>query len=130
MKLSDAAANLMRRGVDIPTISECLDLNPDDLEQLRLTLDITIVQDDVVEAMNRLAWRAYEEAINMLKSGTPAVRLNIIRMMLSSMRGLMGSQSPKEMAGLIADFKRAIEVADESPDADDEIEDVDDDDES
>lgn len=113
MEVKDIAERMMRKGIDIPTISECLEIDPISLEDFRSTLDITIHQDDVVEAMNRLAWQAYERGLRILSEGTPNMQMALIRMMLSNMRGMMGQQSPKVMAELIAQFKDAIEMHDE-----------------
>ena len=123
-QLRDIAEKLMRKGIDIPTISECLDIDPDPLHELRSTLNINVEQDDVVEAMNRLAWAAYEKGLRILHDGTPAMQMALIRMMLAQMRNLMGSQSPKQMAELIQQFKETIELHEDDVDEDDDTDDI------
>jgi len=125
MNLRELSIRLMRKGVDVQTLAECMDVPLIELETLRDEEHITVGFEDITEAMSRLAWSAYETAMEMLKYGTPAVKLNIIRMMLSSMRGLMGSQSPKELAALIAEFRQTIEFQGDDPDPDESDVDVD-----
>lgn len=124
--LKDIAVKMMERGIDIPTIAEIVGTDQGTLQDIRSGLDITVKQDDVVEAMNRLAWAAYEKGLHILQEGTPAMQMRLIQMMLSQMRNLMGSQSPKQMAGLIQQFKDTIEMheddEDDDPDATDDIE--------
>lgn len=114
---------MMRKGIDVQTCSEILDLPTESLAQLRDSLNINIGQDDVVEALNRLAWRAYEEGIRIIAEGTPTMKMGLIRMMLSNMRGMMGSQSPKQMAELVDQFKSAIEMHTDDDDGDDYVSD-------
>lgn len=121
MQVKDIAERMMRKGIDIPTISEVLDVDALDLEEFRSTLDIVINREDVVEAMNRLAWSAYEKGLRILNEGTPNSQMALIRMMLSNMRGMMGQQSPKVMAELIAQFKDTIEMHEEVDEDDDDV---------
>lgn len=123
MNLADVAERMMRKGIDIPTISDILDAEEADLITLRDSLDITIEREDVLEAMNRLSWSAYEKAMIILETGNPTVRLALIRMLLMMMRPQMGKQSPREMAGLITEFRDAIELGDDEED-DDELDPV------
>lgn len=116
MTLSEIAERMLRNGIDAPTVAEILDCELDSIYELRESLDITIDRDDVVEAMNRLAWRAYEKGLEILAVGTPAMKMRLIQMMIGSMKGLMGSQSPKVMAELVSEFRESIEMGDEDED--------------
>lgn len=118
MTLSEIAERMMREGIDVPTVGKILDANLDDLYILRESLDINIEREDVVEAMNRLAWRSYEKGQEILETGTPAMRMAMIRMMISSMRGMMGSQSPRVMQELVNEFKATIELTDDEDEED------------
>jgi len=110
--LSDIAARMLVRGIDVPTVADVLDVEIEDLYALRNTLHVDIDQNDAVGALNRLAWRAYEKGIEMLETGTPAAKMQLIRMMISIMRGLLGSKSPKEMQELTSEFRELIELSD------------------
>lgn len=116
VNLSNIAERMLRHGIDAPTTADILDCELDSVYQLRETLNITVDRDDVVEAMNRLAWRSYEKGMEILENGTPNMRMALIRMMISSMRGLMGSQSPKVMAELVAEFRESIELGEDEDD--------------
>lgn len=118
--LRDIAIRLMRKGIDIPTVSEVLEIDPAVLQEMRTDLNIDIKTDDVVEAMNRLAWASYEKGMRILQEGTPAMQMALIRIMFSMMRNLAGSQSPKVMADLVSQFRDSIEVHDDDDDYDDD----------
>lgn len=116
MTLAEIAERMMLAKIDLLTISNILDVEIDDLEQLRSRLDIVIERTDAVESMSRLGFRAFEKAAIALEFGSPAQQMAIMRMMLSMMRKDVGSTQPKEMAGLIAEFREAIEVGDDEDD--------------
>lgn len=101
--------SLLRNRVAPDIIAEAIDCSIDDILSIRVALDLP-AEDDMNEAMSRLAWKAYESAMEILMTGTASMRMTLIRMMLGSMRGLMNSQSPKEMAALIAQFRGMIEI--------------------
>lgn len=118
--INDLAVKMMEKGIDIGTVGEILDVPVDELVELRDSLDIIIGRDDVTEALNRLAWDAYNEAKRLLKTGNPSVKLRLIAMMISNMRGMMGSQSPKQMQELVDQFKSAIEMHEDDPEMDED----------
>lgn len=112
---SDIVESLLRNRVAPDIIAEAVYWTIDDVLSLRVELDLP-AEDDMNEAMSRLAWKAYESAMEILMTGTASMRMTLIRMMLGSMRGLMNSQSPKEMAALIAQFRGMIEIDEEELD--------------
>lgn len=119
--INDIAIRMMEKGIDIGTVGEILDVPVDELIDLRDSLDIVIGRDDVTEALNRLAWDAYNEAKHLLRTGNPSVKLRLIAMMISNMRGMMGSQSPKQMQELVDQFKATIEMHEDDPEMDEEV---------
>lgn len=116
LTLADIAERMLLAKIDIPTISQILEIEISDLESLRSSLDIVIEREDAVESMTRLGYRAFEKGTEILENGSPAMKMAIIRMMLSMMRKDVGSTQPKEMAGLIAEFRSAIELGDDEVD--------------
>ncbi len=113
MKASDLAANLLKRGVEISVISDTLGIDPEQLYRLRQQYGLTVPSDDITEAMSSLAWRAYEEGARILREGSPAQKMQLIRLMFSVMARQMGSQSPKETARLVDQFRDLIESGSE-----------------
>lgn len=128
MEIRDIAEKMMQKGIDIPTISEILEVDVAELEELRTTIDLVIKRDDIAEALNRLTWFAFERCLRILNEGTPNMQMMLIRMLMSNARGMSGQQSPKVMADLIAQFKETIEMHEDDELDDDEVaEDIDED---
>lgn len=116
MNLTDIAVRMMHQRIDVPTIAACLDVDESALIDLRNTLDIGVDQDDIAEAMNRLAWRSIEKGMNILETGTPSMRMAFIRMMLMASRGMLTNRSPKELDSLVKQFREAVELHEDAYD--------------
>lgn len=129
MDKADVVRVLLANGVDVSVISDAVDLPPETVYRLKRNESIDVdPSSDLVEAMQGLGWKAYEVASFYLREGSPAIRMQIIRMMMAMMARRVGSQTPKETARLVNEFRHIIEIEDsDDDDADVDESDVDED---
>ena len=97
----DLITSLLAHSVPPTAIAKALAIDPDFtrslLSQIRTTRYGTA---EIAEAMTFLMWKAYDEAIEMLHTSSPAIRLRTINMILSRSVGLASRQDPEEFARL------------------------------
>lgn len=111
--LRESAIRLMEHGVGVETIADCLDLRMDFLTDLRDSNNISPPDEDIADAMGKLFAAAFEEAHKILREGSYAAKIPLIRLMLTTGKSIASSTSPRAMAEKIAEFRGLIEADDD-----------------
>jgi hypothetical protein len=108
----DLIALLLEQSIPPTAIAKALDIEPDFVQgmlaQIRVQRYGTA---EISEAMVYLMWKAYDSAVEMLHTGSPANRLRTINMILSRTVGMASRQDPEEFARLRSEMTRLIEDA-------------------
>lgn len=60
--------------------------------------------EQLAEAMRKLAWKAYEEGMMILEAGSPSERTALIRLILSRTMGLVGTESTQHFEIMREEF--------------------------
>jgi hypothetical protein len=97
----DLVSSLLAHSIPPTAIAKALAIDADFtrslLSQLRTQRYGTA---EISEAMTFLMWKAYDEAIDMLQTSSPAIRLRTINMILSRSVGMASRQDPEEFERL------------------------------
>lgn len=93
----DIVHEFLSAGVPPTTLAIAFSLDPDDIKLIRDQLNIrNYGTSEIYEAMNHLQWKAYETALQMLRTGTPSERRQTINMVLARTVGIAGKQPSGE----------------------------------
>lgn len=112
--------DLIAAGVPPTTLAISFEIDPEITQEIASELHVRLYGEaELLEAMNHLQWKAYEEALKLLKTGTRSERMRTVNMILARTVGLAGKQPPGEiekLRGELTDFARETretEVEDE-----------------
>jgi hypothetical protein len=99
--LIDLVHSLLSNGVTPTTIAHVLGIDADLLRDVQSEIRVRqFGTDELDEAMDFLMWRAYEQANNILRSGTTQEKIRAISMVLSKAVGLAGRRPPETFGNI------------------------------
>lgn len=112
-KIAELAINLLQLGVPATIIAKAFTIDTLVVKNLQAELRITHYgASEIAELLQGLMFTAYEEALKMIKTGTPAVRTRMVSLVLGKGLALVGRQSPEEfdrlrqeLGGLLTDMQ-------------------------
>ena len=119
--LIDLVHSLLANGVPPTTIAHVLGLPADELKTIQSEIRVRAFgTDELDEAMDFLMWRAYEQANNILRSGTTQEKIRAISMVLSKAVGLAGRRPPETFGNIREELAKLAAASLEGAAADDE----------
>lgn len=119
--LIDLIHSLLANGVTPTTIAHVFDLEPEALRTIQSEIRIRqFGTDELDEAMDFLMWRAYEQANNILRSGTTQEKIRAISMVLSKAVGLAGRRPPETFGAIREQLARLAAATLSEPDDEEE----------
>jgi hypothetical protein len=119
VKLTDAIDNMLEKGMTPRYVSYLTGVALEDVaKRPNAAIRFAPSEDDLDAAMSDLIWNAYEEAHEMVKWGSPAVRLRIIGWLLGPAARTLGKDRDHRNDELRETLQSLIEPEDLSGDAD------------
>lgn len=99
----EIAANMLQQGYQPAEIATILRM---DLEAVRTVQTTTLAPADkeIAEAMRNLVWMAYEEAVYLIRYGSPTDRIGLIKLILAGGMRLVGAETSTKFDEMRATF--------------------------
>jgi hypothetical protein len=105
----DLISALLAQAIPPTAIAKAFNLDPDLVREMLTQIRVKRYGTaEISEAMVFLRWKAYDAAVEMLHTGSPANRLRTVNMLLSYMMRSTAKDDPEEFTRIRTEMQRLI----------------------